>query len=76
MHLLLWHIDKTLLDEAIKKYGLEEVTIYKSKFIPMYYAVMERKEPSIMKVVCVGKQEKVFQVSFYVFAHFQSNKGI
>uniref|UniRef100_A0A9J2PYZ4 Glutathione reductase n=2 Tax=Ascaris TaxID=6251 RepID=A0A9J2PYZ4_ASCLU len=46
-------------DEAIKKYGLEEVTIYKSKFIPMYYAVMERKEPSIMKVVCVGKQEKV-----------------
>ncbi|VDM50449.1 unnamed protein product [Toxocara canis] len=46
-------------DEAIKKYGKEEITIYKSKFNPMYYAVTEHKEPCVMKIVCAGKEEKV-----------------
>lgn len=49
--------------EAIKKYGKDDVTLYKSKFNPMYFAMTTHKEPCIMKLVCVGKEEKV--VSFF-----------
>jgi glutathione reductase (NADPH) len=45
--------------EAIKKYGKEDVTIYKSKFNPMYYAMTTHKEQCIMKIICIGKEEKV-----------------
>uniref|UniRef100_A0A914Q7X4 glutathione-disulfide reductase n=1 Tax=Panagrolaimus davidi TaxID=227884 RepID=A0A914Q7X4_9BILA len=48
--------------EAISKYGKNEITLYKSKFNPMYYAMTEHKEPCIMKLVCVGKEEKVVGV--------------
>ncbi|KJH48271.1 glutathione-disulfide reductase [Dictyocaulus viviparus] len=45
--------------EAIAKYGKEEVMLYKSKFNPMYHAVTKHKESCIMKMVCVGPEEKV-----------------
>uniref|UniRef100_A0A914Z290 glutathione-disulfide reductase n=1 Tax=Panagrolaimus superbus TaxID=310955 RepID=A0A914Z290_9BILA len=45
--------------EAISRYGKDEVTLYKSKFNPMYFAMTTHKEPCIMKLVCVGKEEKV-----------------
>uniref|UniRef100_A0A0N4Z0M4 Glutathione reductase n=1 Tax=Parastrongyloides trichosuri TaxID=131310 RepID=A0A0N4Z0M4_PARTI len=49
-------------DEAIEKYGIDNITIYKSKFNPMYFAVCEHKEPTAMKLICVGKDEKVVGV--------------
>uniref|UniRef100_A0A914WQK5 glutathione-disulfide reductase n=1 Tax=Plectus sambesii TaxID=2011161 RepID=A0A914WQK5_9BILA len=49
-------------EEAIKKHGKEAVTLYKSKFNPMYHAVTEHKEQCIMKLVCVGAEEKVVGV--------------
>ncbi|CEF63210.1 Glutathione reductase, mitochondrial [Strongyloides ratti] len=49
-------------EEAIQKYGIDNVLIYKSKFNPMYFAVCEYKEPTAMKLVCVGKEEKVVGV--------------
>uniref|UniRef100_A0A0N5B7N7 Glutathione reductase n=1 Tax=Strongyloides papillosus TaxID=174720 RepID=A0A0N5B7N7_STREA len=49
-------------EEAIQKYGIDNVILYKSKFNPMYFAVCEYKEPTAMKLVCVGKEEKVVGV--------------
>ena len=49
----------SFLAEAISRYGKENITLYKSKFNPMYFAVTKHKEPSIMKIICAGKEEKV-----------------
>jgi len=46
-------------DDAITKFGLENVCVYKTRFTNMYHALTERKPPTAMKLVCVGKEEKV-----------------
>uniref|UniRef100_A0A3B3VYI6 glutathione-disulfide reductase n=1 Tax=Poecilia latipinna TaxID=48699 RepID=A0A3B3VYI6_9TELE len=46
-------------DEAVKSHGKENVKIYKTSFTPMYHAITSRRSPCIMKLVCVGKEEKV-----------------
>ena len=47
--------------EAVKKYGRAEVTLYKSKFINMYYSMLgaDKKQMTGMKLVCAGADEKV-----------------
>ncbi|GMR32331.1 hypothetical protein PMAYCL1PPCAC_02526, partial [Pristionchus mayeri] len=45
--------------EAVEKYGLEAITIYLSKFNPMYHSVTTHKEQCVMKMICVGEDEKV-----------------
>lgn len=47
--------------QAKHKYGEENIKIYQSKFVAMYYAPFpqEEKEPSIYKLICAGKEEKV-----------------
>uniref|UniRef100_A0A7N8XJK9 Glutathione reductase, mitochondrial n=1 Tax=Mastacembelus armatus TaxID=205130 RepID=A0A7N8XJK9_9TELE len=46
-------------EEAIKTRGKENVKIYKTSFTPMYHAITSRKTQCLMKLVCVGKEEKV-----------------
>ncbi|XP_071756376.2 glutathione reductase, mitochondrial isoform X3 [Centroberyx gerrardi] len=46
-------------EEAIKTRGKENVKTYKTSFTPMYHAITTRKTQCIMKLVCVGKEEKV-----------------
>ncbi|GAB6028233.1 hypothetical protein CHUAL_002422 [Chamberlinius hualienensis] len=46
-------------EEAIKKFGGQDVKIYKSSFVPMYYAVLKNKQYCHMKLVCQGREEKV-----------------
>uniref|UniRef100_A0A8C1V1Q6 Glutathione reductase, mitochondrial n=1 Tax=Cyprinus carpio TaxID=7962 RepID=A0A8C1V1Q6_CYPCA len=46
-------------DEAIKTWGKDNVKVYTTSFTPMYYAITTRKSQCIMKLVCVGKNEKV-----------------
>lgn len=46
-------------DEARAEYGEGEVKVYQSRFTNMYYALTEDKQPTVMKLVCVGAQEKV-----------------
>ncbi|KAF7657719.1 hypothetical protein LDENG_00023130 [Lucifuga dentata] len=46
-------------EEAIKTSGKENVKIYKTFFTPMYHALTTRKSQCIMKLVCVGEEEKV-----------------
>ncbi|KAH7694518.1 Protein GSR-1 a, partial [Aphelenchoides avenae] len=45
--------------EAIVKYGKDQLTIYRSKFNPMLFAVTQHKEPTVMKLICAGDEEKV-----------------
>ncbi|VVT48862.1 uncharacterized protein SAPINGB_P001987 [Magnusiomyces paraingens] len=46
---------------ARKEYGDENVKVYKSRFISMYYAPLdqEQKDPTVYKVVVAGPEEKV-----------------
>ncbi|HDR1433282.1 glutathione-disulfide reductase [Pasteurella multocida] len=45
--------------KAIAQYGEENVKVYKSSFTPMYSAVTQHRQPCRMKLVCVGKEEKI-----------------
>lgn len=45
--------------EAIAQYGQEAIKIYHSKFTPMYFALGEYRQPCEMKLVCLGKEEKI-----------------
>jgi len=44
--------------EAREQYG-DDVKIYKSRFTPMQFAITEVREKCWMKLVCVGKEEKI-----------------
>ncbi|XP_004855473.1 glutathione reductase, mitochondrial [Heterocephalus glaber] len=46
-------------DEAIHKYGKDNVKIYSTTFTPMYHAVTTRKTKCVMKMICANKEEKV-----------------
>uniref|UniRef100_A0A8C5HDK2 Glutathione reductase n=1 Tax=Gouania willdenowi TaxID=441366 RepID=A0A8C5HDK2_GOUWI len=46
-------------EEAVRLRGKENVKIYKTSFTPMYHAMTTRKTQCLMKLVCVGKEEKV-----------------
>ncbi|KAF5540134.1 glutathione reductase [Fusarium mexicanum] len=45
--------------EAEKKYGRDNIKVYKSSFTATYYAIMEDKGPSKYKLICQGKDEKI-----------------
>lgn len=45
--------------EAIEKYGEEQIKIYQTRFNPMYDALSEEKTPTAMKLVTLGKEEKI-----------------
>ncbi|KXN74018.1 glutathione reductase [Conidiobolus coronatus NRRL 28638] len=50
-------------DEAIEKFGKDQVKVYRSKFTAMYYAMTDsHKAPTLFKMVVVGPQEKVVGV--------------
>ena len=44
--------------EARARHGAA-VKIYKSEFVGMYHAVMERKPRTEMKLVCIGPEERI-----------------
>jgi len=45
--------------QAIEQYGRDEVTIYETRFTPMRYALSGHGFKTAMKLVCVGKEERV-----------------
>ncbi len=46
--------------EAINEYGDDQVKVYKSQFTALYQAMTEDyRDPTRMKLVCVGKEEKI-----------------
>ena len=46
-------------EKAIAKYGAENIKVYKSSFTPMYTALGENRQPSTMKLVTLGDDEKI-----------------
>ena len=44
---------------ARERYAGEPIKIYKSEFVSMFYALMETKPQTAMKLVCVGADERV-----------------
>ena len=46
--------------EAVAEYGAEHVKVYKSQFTALYQAITEDyRDPTRMKLVCVGEEEKI-----------------
>ena len=45
-------------EKAIAKYGAENIKVYKSSFTPMYTALGDNRQPSTMKLVTLGDDEK------------------
>ncbi|MBS6655508.1 MAG: glutathione-disulfide reductase [Streptococcus sp.] len=46
-------------EKAIAKYGSENIKVYKSSFTPMYTALGDNRQLSTMKLVTLGKDEKI-----------------
>lgn len=45
--------------QAVDKYGRGSVKIYRSQFVNMYYAVLDRKPPTMVKLVVKGEDENI-----------------
>ena len=45
--------------EATEKFGNDDVTVYESKFTPLYHSMTSRKPQTVMKLVCQGPEERV-----------------
>ncbi|MCG8709585.1 glutathione-disulfide reductase [Brenneria sp. 4F2] len=45
--------------QAREQYGEDKVKVYTSSFTAMYTAVTQHRQPCRMKLVCVGKEEKI-----------------
>lgn len=46
-------------EKAIAKYGSENIKVYKSSFTPMYTALGDNRQPSTVKLVTLGEDEKI-----------------
>ena len=46
-------------EKTIAKYGSENIKVYKSSFTPMYTALGDNRQPSTMKLVTLGENEKI-----------------
>ncbi|MGI9275497.1 MAG: glutathione-disulfide reductase [Endozoicomonas sp.] len=53
--------------EAVEKYGEENVKVYSSGFTAMYSALTSHRQPSKMKLVTVGEEEKI--VGIHTIGH-------
>ena len=48
--------------QAREEYGDDQVKVYQSSFTAMYTAVTRHRQPSRMKLVCVGTEEKIIGI--------------
>jgi glutathione reductase (NADPH) len=46
-------------EEAIKRYGCDQIKVYQTRFNPMYYALTDDKIPTAMKLVTLGAKEQI-----------------
>ncbi|AWN75183.1 glutathione-disulfide reductase [Legionella anisa] len=45
--------------EAIEQFGKDQIKIYQTRFTPMFDAFADEKTPTVMKLVTLGKEEKI-----------------
>ena len=48
--------------EAVEKYGQDQVFVYQTKFVNMYYGMLEHKQPTVFKLIVTGKEEKIIGI--------------
>ncbi len=53
--------------EAVEAHGEANVHVHRVRFTPMYHALTAHKTPAVMKLVCVGDDERV--VGCHIFGH-------
>ena len=46
-------------EQAIERFGERRIKVYSSRFTNMYYAVLERKAPTLVKLVTLDDEERV-----------------
>ncbi|WP_162011501.1 glutathione-disulfide reductase [Streptococcus sp. S784/96/1] len=46
-------------EAAVAEFGAENIKVYRSTFTPMYTALGTHRQPSKMKLVCLGEDEKI-----------------
>jgi glutathione reductase (NADPH) len=46
-------------DEAVARFGSEEITIYEHRFTNIYFAPMQRKSPTVVKLIVTGPEENI-----------------
>jgi len=46
-------------DDALALYGKEKIKIYQTRFNPLFDALSEEKTPTAMKLITLGKEEKI-----------------
>jgi glutathione reductase (NADPH) len=46
-------------EEAISRYGKEQIKIYQTRFTPMFDAFAQEKTPTVMKLITLGTEEKI-----------------
>ena len=45
--------------QAREQHGDDNVRIYTSSFVPLYWGILDHKQRAHMKLVCVGEEERV-----------------
>ncbi len=61
--------------EAIAEHGEDKVTVYKSQFTALYQAMTSHRTPTRMKLVCVGKEEKIVGIHSIGFGSDEMLQG-
>lgn len=46
-------------EDAIERYGKDQIKIYHSRFTPMYFALSDYRQKCDMKLICLGEEEKI-----------------
>ena len=46
-------------EQAETEYGAENLQVYQTQFTAMYSAITQHREPTLMKLICQGADEKV-----------------
>ncbi len=54
-------------EAAREAFGHDNITVYRTRFTPMYHALTERRTPAVMKLICAGAGEQV--VGCHIFGH-------
>ncbi len=54
--------------QAIEVHGEENIRVYRSRFNPLLRSMTEEKVPTVMKMVCLGEEEKV--IGLHVIGDF------
>lgn len=46
-------------EEALDRYGKDQLKVYRSRFTPMYFALNDYRQKCEMKLICLGEEEKI-----------------